>query len=275
MYRYERQYTGPIEAIIMDWAGTTIDFGSLAPIRGFQGLFAAQGISISEAEARGPMGTEKREHIRLLCQHPRIRAAWIEIKGSAPSAADIDAMYEAFIPIQIEAIAETAVLIPGLLESIEWARNQGIKIGANTGYAEVMVEGLVARAAEQGYKPDSIVCATQVPKGRPYPYMCLKNAMELGVMNLAACVKIDDTIPGIDEGLNAGMWTIGLAVSGNEVGLSLAQWQALNEAEKDLYRAKAYDRFNRAGTHYVVDSIADIVPCLKDIQARLSVGEKP
>lgn len=275
MYRYERQYTGPIEAIIMDWAGTTIDFGSLAPIRGFQRLFATQGISISEAEARGPMGTEKREHISQLCQHPRIRAAWVEINGSAPSEADIDAMYEAFIPIQIEAIAETAVLIPGLLDSIEWARHQGIKIGANTGYAEAMVEGLVARAAEQGYKPDSIVCATQVPMGRPYPHMSLKNAMELGVMNLAACVKVDDTIPGIDEGLNAGMWTIGLAVSGNEVGLSLAQWQALSEGEQDLYRTKAYERFYRAGAHYVVDSIADIVPCLEDIQARLSVGERP
>lgn len=274
MYRYERQYTGPLQAIIMDWAGTTVDFGSMAPIRAFQKLFETHGVPISEEEARGPMGTEKREHIRQLCAHPRIRRAWTEVKGAEPTEADIDSMYDEFVPLQIDAIAQTAVLIPGLLDTLAWAQENDVKIGANTGYAGVMIEGLLANAAEQGYKPESNICATQVPQGRPYPYMAMMNAIELGVENLGACVKIDDTLTGIDEGLNAGMWTIGVAVSGNEVGMSLEHWNALEEEEQDRLRARAYDRFLRAGAHYVVDSIADVIPCLEEIEARMAAGEK-
>ncbi|GAA0783768.1 phosphonoacetaldehyde hydrolase [Marinobacterium sediminicola] len=274
-YQFERRYTGPIEAVIMDWAGTTVDFGSMAPIRAFQRLFAEEGVPISEAEARGPMGTEKREHIRQLCAHPRIRDAWQEAKGALPSEADIDRMYDDFVPLQIDAIAQTADLIPGLIDALEWMRSNRIRIGGNTGYAASMIEGLLARAAEQGYAPDSNVCATEVPKGRPYPHMTLKNAMDLGVQHLCACVKIDDTLTGIEEGLNAGMWTIGVAVSGNEVGMSLDEWLALSEAEQEVRRAGAYQRMAASGAHYVIDSIADVVPCLEEIAARLAMGEKP
>lgn len=274
-YQFERRYVGPIEAVIMDWAGTTVDFGSMAPIRAFQRLFADEGVPISEEEARGPMGTEKREHIRQLCAHPRIQEAWKVQKGALPSKADIDRMYDDFVPLQVDAIAQTAELIPGLLDALEWMRANDIRIGANTGYAASMIEGLLARAAEQGYSPDSNVCATEVPKGRPYPYMSLKNAMDLGVQHLCACVKIDDTLTGIEEGLNAGMWTIGVAISGNEVGMSLEDWGALSEEAQQQHRARAYQRMSGAGAHYVIDSIADVIPCLEEIAARLAVGEKP
>ena len=275
MYRYERQYVGPLQAIIMDWAGTTVDFGSMAPIRAFQALFASHGVPITEQEARGPMGVEKREHIRQLCALPRIQSAWLDAKGSATTQEDINSMYDEFVPLQIAAIAETAVLIPGLLDTLAWAKNKDIKVGANTGYADVMIAGLLKKAASQGYAPESNVCATQVPKGRPYPYMAMMNAIELGVENLCACVKIDDTLTGIDEGLSAGMWTIGVAVSGNEVGMSLPDWNSLEEPEQIALRTKAHQRFRYAGAHYVVDTIAEVVPVLECIEQRLSLGEKP
>jgi phosphonoacetaldehyde hydrolase len=130
-------------------------------------------------------------------------------------------------------------------------------------------------AKRQGYEPDVTVCAADVPAGRPYPYMCLHNVIKLGVSTVQACVKIDDTIPGVEEGLNAGMWTIGLAVSGNEVGMTLEQWNALPEAEKRTKRQRAHTRMWQCGAHYVVDTIADIMPCIDDIQARIHRGEAP
>jgi phosphonoacetaldehyde hydrolase len=105
--------------------------------------------------------------------------------------------------------------------------------------------------------------------------MCLQNVINLGVTTVQACVKIDDTVPGIEEGLNAGMWSVGLATSGNEVGLPLAEWQALPAAERTAKRNRAYTRMYQAGAHYVVDSIADIMPVLDDIEARLKRGEVP
>ena len=123
--------------------------------------------------------------------------------------------------------------------------------------------------------PDSSVSAGQVPAGRPYPFMCLQNMINLKVSPVQACVKVDDTIPGIEEGLNAGMWTVGLAISGNEVGLQLHDWEALAEEEQQTRRELAYQRMNMVGAHYVVDTIADLIPCLDDIEARLARGEKP
>ena len=90
----------------------------------------------------------------------------------------------------------------------------------------------LADAKKQGYEPDSTVCASDVPHGRPYPFMCLQNAINLQVSPVEACVKIDDTRPGVEEGLNAAMWTIGLAISGNEIGLSLADWEKLPKADQ-------------------------------------------
>ena len=88
-------------------------------------------------------------------------------------------------------------------------------------------------------------------------------------------MKIDDTVPGVEEGLNAGMWTVGLALSGNEVGLPLREIQALDTAELDRRRQRANARLYQAGAHYVVDSIADVLPCLDAIQQRLARGERP
>jgi phosphonoacetaldehyde hydrolase len=130
-------------------------------------------------------------------------------------------------------------------------------------------------ARRQGYVPDSTVCASDVPAGRPYPYMCLQNMMNLQVSPVDACVKVDDTIPGVEEGLNAGMWTIGLAMSGNEIGLPLKAVQAMDPAEREQKRRRAYTRMFQCGAHYVVDSIADLMPCLDDIEARIARGERP
>ena len=274
-FHYQRRYRGPIQAVIFDWAGTTVDFGSLAPVAAFTRLFAAQGIDLSLDEARGPMGTEKREHIRQLCALPRIAAAWRDRYGESPDEATIDRLYQAFVPLQVAAIRDSAQLIPRCREVVAALRGRGVRIGANTGYSREMLEALAEAAADQGYRPDSSVCATEVPRGRPFPHMSLKNAIELEVETVHACVKVDDTVPGIEEGLNAGMWTIAVAVSGNEVGLALDDWEALTPAEQQRRRVAAYTRLQASGAHYIMDTIADLLPYLERIERRLARGERP
>lgn len=274
-FHYQRSYRGPVRAVILDWAGTTVDYGSLAPAMAFVRLFADRGVPISFAEARGPMGLEKREHIRQLCRSPAIAARWRERHGSAPDESEVDRLYHAFVPLQIAAIRDHAQLIPGCRETVNNLRERGICVGANTGYSRAMMEPLLQAAAEQGYAPDSTVCATDVPRGRPCPYMSFRNLIELDVETVHACVKVDDTVPGIEEGLNAGMWTVGVAISGNEIGRSLADWQALPANERCRQRAGAYQRLLAGGAHYVIDSIADLPRCLDAIEGRLARGERP
>ena len=274
-FAYARSYRGPVQAVLLDWAGTTMDFGCVAPAVVFVEVFERQGVPISMAEAREPMGAHKRVHIEKITRLDAVRRRWQETHGRAPGEADVDAMFEAFVPLQLECLSTYSELIPGTLEVVAALRRRGIKIGSTTGYTTEMTAINLRDAERQGYKPDSTVSASEMPAGRPYPFMCLQNAINLRVDCVAACVKVDDTIPGVEEGLNAGMWSVGLAVSGNEVGLSLAEWQALPADEQQARRERAYRRMLQSGAHYVVDTIADLVPCIEDIEARLRRGERP
>jgi len=274
-FSYRRTYRGPIEAVLLDWAGTTMDFGCIAPAVVFVEVFKRQGVPIDVAEARAPMGAHKRVHIQRITALDSVRERWRAKHGRDPNDDDVERMFKEFVPLQLKCLSDYSEMIPGALEAIAELRRRGIKIGSTTGYTTEMMEINLRDAARQGYKPDQTVCASDVPHGRPYPFMCLINVIRLGVSTVEACVKVDDTIPGIEEGLNAGMWTVGFAVSGNEVGLSLKEWNALPMAQKEQRRARAYQRMQQCGAHYVVDSIADLMPCIDDIQARINRGERP
>ena len=272
---FQRIFKGQVEAVICDWAGTTYDFGSMAPIRAFQTLFETNKVAITISEAREPMGTEKREHITRLLAMPRIKQAWVSQYGQEASDADIDRLYIDFLPLQIEAIKACAQPITGWLKTASMLQNQNIKLGANTGYNRTMLDVLAKIAYEHGYQPQSSVCASEVPKGRPFPQMSLKNALELGVSDVRACIKVDDTIPGIEEGLSAGMWTVGVTISGNEVGCSLDEWESLDQAKKNHLRSQAIQRFRNHGTHIIIDSVAQLSLAVKQINHWLSQGLNP
>jgi phosphonoacetaldehyde hydrolase len=274
-FRYHRSYLGPIRSVILDWAGTTMDFGCMAPAVVFVEVYRRQQVPISMEEARAPMGAHKRVHIKKISEQDAVRERWQEAHGRLPTDDDVDAMFAEFVPLQLECLSQYSDLIPGALDAVEQCRKRGYKIGSTTGYLPEMMEINLRDAERQGYVPDSTVSAGQVPVGRPYPFMCLQNMINMQVSPVEACVKVDDTVPGVEEGLNAGMWTVGLAISGNEVGLPLDEWEALPEDEKQAKRERAYRRMETCGAHYVVDTIADLMPCLDDIEARLARGEKP
>ncbi|AXQ28921.1 phosphonoacetaldehyde hydrolase [Solimonas sp. K1W22B-7] len=274
-YRYSRRYAGPLEAVILDWAGTVIDFGCVAPAEAFTELFRREGVPLTVAQAREPMGTEKREHIRRVLRIPAVAAGWQQAKGAEATEADIDRLYHDFLPIQLETIRQRAQMIPGAVELIGRLRERGLKVGANTGYNREMIALCEAAARGQGYAPDVSLAAEDAPRGRPSADLALLNAVQLGVSCVQACVKVDDTVPGIEEGLNAGMWTVAVAVSGNEVGLAPDEWAALDAEAQQARRAAAVRRLSQAGAHYVIDSVADLEDCLGDIEARLAAGDQP
>jgi len=261
--------------VILDWAGTTMDYGCYAPAVVFVEVFKRKGVEISMEEAREPMGAHKLVHIRKISRIPAVARRWQGVHGRACTEDDVQAMFEEFVPLQLDCLAEYADLIPGTLDVVAELRERGMKIGSTTGYTGEMMELLLAEATRRGYTPDATVCATDVPAGRPEPWMCLANAQQLGVYPMEACVKIGDTLPDIEEGLNAGMWTVGLAKSGNEVGLNEAEIEALPAEELQARLDRAYDRMAGTGAHYVVDTVADVLPVIDRINEQLAAGERP
>jgi len=266
-----------LEAVIFDWAGTIVDFGSFAPTQIFVDAFAAAyDFTLSLEEARGPMGLGKWQHIEALGKDPVIGARWQAQFGKPMSHDDIDHIYRTFIPLQVERVGAHSDLIPGAQNTVTALREQGLKIGSTTGYPRQVMDRLVVEAAAKGYSPDCIVCADDLSAGaRPGPWMALQCVLELKVGDVAHCLKVDDTLPGIYEGVSAGMWTVGLALSGSPAGLTLAQYQAATTEELDAIRTKVTPEFKAAGAHYVIDSVADLAPVLKDIERRLGIGERP
>ncbi len=274
-FTYSRSYRGPIRAVIFDWAGTTMDFGCMAPAVVFQKVYDKAGVPISMEEARAPMGAHKKVHIGLISQIPSVRRRWIDTHGAEPTGKDVDKMFEDFVPMQEACLSDYSTLIPGTLEVVTECRKRIYKIGSTSGYLPGMLAINQRDAEKQGYVPDATYGAGDVPRGRPYGHMVLRNILALDVSPVQSVVKVDDTLTGIEEGLNAGGWAVGLAISGNEVGLPLDEWEKLPESVKQEHRDRIYPTMYQRGAHYVVDSIADLIPVLDDIELRLKRGEKP
>jgi phosphonoacetaldehyde hydrolase len=265
-------HAGRLKALVLDWAGTTVDFGSLAPARTMQKLFAGVGIALTEQETRQHMGLPKKEHIRGILSIRRIREAWSKLRGNGPGDADVDEMYAEFIPLQFSCLDEYSAVIPGVLEAVERFRGRGLKIGSTTGYTRAMLDLLLESSAKLGYCPDCSLTPEEAGAGRPHPFMMYESAVRLQVYPLAAIAKIGDTPADIREGLNAGAWSIGVAGTGNRIGLSADELFALPEAEKESRLAAARDELENAGAHYVIDTLADADAVLDEIDAQLKAA---
>jgi len=262
-----------IQAIMLDWAGTTVDHGSMAPVLALQTLFAKHGVTLPTEDARRNMGLLKRDHIAAILALPNITEKWKSITGREPGEAEVLSLFEEFGPLQMEIIALHSQLIPGIAQVVKSWQSRGIRIGSTTGYTRKMLAPVLAQAAQHGFEPDASVCPDEVGGGRPAPWMLMKNAQLLEVYPPTTCVKIGDTVVDMEEGRNAGMWTIGLTRTGNLVGLDSEQWAQLPAATKKVQLDHAKKILIEAGADYVAEDLASCNHALAKIERRLRNGK--
>jgi phosphonoacetaldehyde hydrolase len=264
-----------IKLVVFDWAGTTIDFGCMAPVGAFVDVFAARGVSVTRAEARGPMGLHKKDHIRAMLGTKSVARKWQSAVGCAWTEADVDELYRAVTPRQLKAIARHSDLVPGVLEVVDELRAAGLKIAATTGYFRRAARAVLAAAKRQGYEPDFNICADDVPAGRPAPWMIFRCMEALGVYPPAAVVKVGDTVTDIEDGRNAGCWSVGVIDSSNEMELTGAELDALKHRDRERRRRLVADRFLSAGAHAVVTELSALPEIIAALNTRLASGERP
>jgi phosphonoacetaldehyde hydrolase len=250
------------DLVILDWAGTMVDFGCQAPVKALIDAFRQEGVTIDVAAARRDMGKAKSDHVRSMLKHPAVAEAWRAAHGCVADERDIESLMARLGPLMREHAAAAATLIPGARETFEQLRARGLKIASSTGYTREMMAPVLARAAEQGYVPQHVVCAGETPAGRPAPLMIYKACAELGVWPLSRVVKVDDAEVGVAEGVAAGVFTVGVA-SGNCIGLSFEALQALPTAQRTSRLAAARRELEEAGADLVIDFISDLVPALE------------
>ena len=276
-YLEEQKYRGKVQALILDWSGTTADAYVLAPAVVFVEVFKRQSVEISMKEARGPMGLRKDLHIKALTEVDEIKERWKDVHGNYPDQGDVDRMFADFVPLQLDCLRDYTTLLPGVAEVTQRLQKQGIKIGSTTGFVRSMVDILEEDAAKQGYKPDASVAGDEVINGaRPSPHMVFKNLDMLNITPIHSVIKVDDTVSGVGEAVNAGCWGVGVVRYSNYMNVDTAdEGKNLSEDEIAKRCAETRDILQRAGAHYVIDSLANIEPIIEDVNQRLSRGEKP
>lgn len=268
-------YTGPVKAVVLDWAGTAVDYGCMGPVEAFVELFKTHGVSVSAAEARRFMGLHKKDHIRAMCQTESVARMWQEVHGTLPAEKDVKLLYREVEALMVSAVAKHCEPVPGLVSTLAAFRRRNIKIGSTTGYTRPIMEILVPAAREKGFDPDSVVCSSDVPAGRPYPWMCYQNAVNLEIHPLEAMVKIGDTISDIEEGLNACMWTIGVTMTGNELGLGEEEAMSLDPVALAGRLSAIERKFREAGAHFVANGIGHCNALIDEIEVLLREGITP
>lgn len=269
----DRRYRGPLIAAVFDWAGTVVDYGSRAPVQALTHTFAEFGVPVTIDEARGPMGRAKRDHIQAILDLPRVAESWRKEQRRLADQAAVDVLYRTFLQTQIQFLAGNSQLIPGCLDAMAWCRQRGMSLGSSTGYTRDLMAHIVPAAREQGLEFDAVVCADDVSAGRPAPWMCLENARRLEAFPVGAIVAVDDTPVGIEAGLNAGMWTVGVSQSGNLVGLSESELGALDAAERRRRIDAASRALRQAGAHVVIPTVAELPAALEQIEQSMCADE--
>ena len=261
-----------IKAVILDWAGTTIDYGCFAPVKAFITAFEAFGLKPTMEETRAPMGLQKKAHIAKMLEGERLSALWQEQKGSFYTQEDIDAIYDKFEPALFEVLQNYTDLLPGAIEAVNRLRDQGIVIGSTTGYTEAMMDVVVPIVKSKGYEPDCLVCPDEIGGiGRPYPYMLWRNLEKLGILSISEVVKVGDTEADMEEGKNAGCLCVGILKGSSLLGLTEAELSLCSDVELDNSLEAARKNYINAGADYVINEISELPGLITSINESFSM----
>ncbi len=274
----QRLYTGPVKTAILDFSGTTIDKYVLAPALVFVKVFAKHNVPISMIEARKPMGLRKDLHIKALTEDEDIREKWRFVYDRYPDDTDVDNMFKDFVPMQLDCLSQYTSLLPNINNVISTLRKTyNMKIGITTGFTTPMVKVILEECKKQGFVPDSAVAGNDVLNGaRPKPFMVYKNLDLLDAYPIQSVVKVDDVVGGVQEGLNAGCWSVGVSRFSNYMDIDSFEHAAELKAEELEDRNKNSRKIlEEAGAHYVIDTLEELPNVIKDINKRLKKGEQP
>lgn len=268
-----------LRGAVLDFSGTIVDPGVYAPAVVFRTIFERFGVPISMEEAREPMGNHKKVHIQRITEMMDVRKRWNHKHGRDPTEQDVEAMFEQFVPAQLEVLPRYAKEIPGAFKAANVMRNKyGLQLGNTTGFTRSMVDVIVAKMNEQGFALDFTVAADEVENPRPFPDACVRNMRLMNIKDPAEMVKIGDTQMDVEEGKRANMWTIALRDYSNYMGMlpeEIARMKKKDPKQLQWMMTQAAEKLMDMEPDYIVDNITDALPKIEEINERLKNGELP
>ena len=276
-------YNGKVQTIILDNSGTCVDPFVIAPAIVFKEVFHKFHIDITMNEARVPMGIRKDLHIAQILEMPRVQEEFKKVYNRQSTQEDILNIYNAFIPMQLEVLPEYCNLLPKVTSTMDLLRKNDIQFGTTTGFNREMVDCIIKNTKDKGLDFNTTTACDDFSDdekklgSRPKPFLLWKNLFKLDTYPIQSVVKVDDTITGIHEGLNAGCWTVGISAYSNYMNVdSLEQWKNMSVKEKNEKKNNSRSKLqNESNAHYVIDEFEELIPVIEDINIRIKQGEKP
>ena len=258
-----------IQLAVFDWAGTTVDYGCIAPLAVFEKIFEDKEIHLTREEILKPMGMGKRDHIKTLLSTDKASGQWKEMNNREWTEEDVDSMFSQFNGELLKVLKDYCTPIDGVVETIGQLKKDGIKIGSTTGYTREMMDIVEKGAKEQGYVPDYVVTSEMTGYGRPYPYMLFENMRKFEVYPPCCVVKVGDTAADMKEGKNAGAWSVGIIEGSSAANLTPELAGTISEEEKKEHFARAEKILKEAGADYVIKTIRELPDVIEKINKRL------
>jgi 2-aminoethylphosphonate--pyruvate transaminase/phosphonoacetaldehyde hydrolase len=268
-----------VQGVVFDWAGTTIDYGCRAPLQVFLDIFQKKGIPITKEEASKPMGMLKIEHIRELFKMERIKNSYFSKFKHYPNENTVDEFYALFEPLLFKILKDYSKPIPHVLDTINYLRSKGIKIGSTSGYTREMMEIILPHAKANGYQPDFLIASSEVKQGRPHPWMMFRNAEYFQISPMESWVKVGDTKADILEGISSGSWSVGIIEGSSTLGMTEDEFQDFISKSSEQERINKYkevtDLYMESGADYVINNMGSLKNVIQDIDKKLLNGKKP
>lgn len=188
--------TTPVELVVLDMAGTTVDEG-LQVYRVLAETAAAHGASASQADIARWHGAAKHEALRALLSAR---------DGTPPGADELTAVVADFRTRLTAAYATTPPRpLPGVADALADLRAGGVKIALTTGFDRDIADSLLRGLGWEGDSTvDAVVCGSDVPSGRPAPFMIFRAMEAVGVTDVGRVLVAGDTPRDLQAGVNSG-----------------------------------------------------------------------
>jgi len=219
---------GPIQLVVFDLAGTTVnDRGTVLAC--FVETVRAYDLPGTPDELNDLMGMNKREVLGMLSarQYPA---------GSYEAERLADEAMAGFVERMRAAYQRELAPIPGAEETFAFLRARGIKIATDTGFDATICGLIMERLKWPGRLIDLAVSSSDVPRGRPAPYMIFRAMEHLNVLDVQQVMKIGDSPADLEEGINAGCGEVIGVLSGSHTAATLGRYRhtRLIESVADL-----------------------------------------
>lgn len=193
--------TNPIDLIVFDMAGTTVEDGGQVPAA-FSAVLGRQGIAISAEEIHALRGMSKRAALAEILQKSR---------GRAPSQEEVGALFTNFQQELAARYEGTVAEVSGATTTFAWLRQRGIQVALNTGFERETVELLLNALGWAQGVVDVVVCGDEVRTGRPAPYLIFHAMEATAVQDVRKVMTVGDTVLDLQAGHNAGVgWNVGV-----------------------------------------------------------------